>query len=283
MLIATVLAAVLAWTVIFYVGYRRIGGAAHKAVELELKFRLKSAPWSDTYVELLLVLHPDSPALLCQDATNAIEKKNWPEGLRRAERFGKRAPSDPKAWIMRVDVLRNMGRTQEADAVLQRARWRIWSDVGIELTWARQAVQREAWQQAGLRYARLRRRFPDKIEGYTEGVAVMIRQERLEAAEAVIRTGLLHRPEWFNLWRSAATLAEHRGQTGEAIGLWEEIRRRFPTEPSGFLRGAAALQRVDRHAEAEQLLRQGGDFFPGNRLFARALEPAAEAGDRPAS
>ena len=66
MLIATVLAAVLAWTVIFYVGYRRIGGAAHKAVELELKFRLKSAPWSDTYVELLLVLHPDSPALLCQ-------------------------------------------------------------------------------------------------------------------------------------------------------------------------------------------------------------------------
>jgi hypothetical protein len=93
----------------------------------------------------------------------------------------------------------------------------------------------------------------------------------------MIHAALLKQPNSWGLLRSAATLAEQAGRTDEAIKLWSEMRYRFPEEPTGSVRGIAALRQAGRPAEADELERKTRDFFPGHPMVVRALGPAAAA------
>jgi predicted Zn-dependent protease len=263
------LAAVLIWVGFLFFGYRKLYGS-DAGREDDLRFELNAAPWSDNHVETLLARNPGSPVLLGQYVANAVERKDWPEALRRADLFVARVPRSPHAWLARIDALSRAGREEDADAVLRKAVRRMPREPNILLAWARDAGRHEDWAEASRRYVLMRRRDPRRVEGYNEGANVLIRDGRPDKAESVIAEGLRAVPENWMMWSTAARIADSLENHNEAIRRWEAMRARFPAEPAGFLGGAEALARAGRGEEAAALIRDGRDFFPGDKPISEA-------------
>ena len=54
----------------------------------------------------------------------------------------------------------------------------------------------------------------------------------------------------------------------EALRIWSDLRSSFPDHPAAFQRAAAALTKLARYDEAENLLCQGRTRFPNDVTFA---------------
>ena len=268
--VALGIAALLIWGGFIYFTRRRLAYTGSKGIEDGLNFELQAAAWSDRHVETLLARHPGSPVLLTQYVENAISRDDWPEALRRVDLFTSRAPRQPKSWLARARVLRRMGRAEESACVLREALRLHGRNADILLAWAREAVERRDWAEANTRFARLRRRFPLRGEGYFETAFALVRAGQPEAAEALIAEGQRRLPKEVQMWYAAAETAERMDNLPEAIRRWEAMRHRFPTQAGGFLRGAAALKKSGDEAAATALLRQARDFFPANKEIAAA-------------
>jgi predicted Zn-dependent protease len=270
--------ALLIWAVFLFFSYRRIRRSGTEGREGDLRFELEAAPWSDHHVESLLARNPDSPTLLGQYVANAIERQDLPEAQRRADIFVARAPRSPQAWLTRVDILRRAGREEAAAADLRKAMRRMPRDPDILLAAAREATRNQDWSEAARRFERMRQHFPERMEGYHEGLDALINDGRPDAAEAVIAESMRRLPEAWMVWHAAAWVAGRLGNRDEAVRRWEALRARFPAEPSGFLEGAEALAQAGRGEEAAALIRQARDFFPGNRPIADAAARLAPPG-----
>jgi Flp pilus assembly protein TadD len=266
------LAALLIWAAFIFFGRRLLYRSGAEGHEDELGFEMNAAPWSDRHVESLLEHNPRSPTLLNQYVAIAIERKDWPEALRRADIFAVRAPRSPQAWVTRADVLRRAGREEEAVALLRTALRRMPKDPDILAAWAYEAVWRMDWAEAARRFERVRQHGPERVDGYEAGASVLISDGRGDEAEVVIAEGLRRVPKarTWEMLPAAARVAERLGNHDEAIHRWEVVRDRHPSNPAGFLGGADALARVGRGGEAAALIRQASDFFPGNKTIAEA-------------
>lgn len=75
-----------------------------------------------------------------------------------------------------------------------------------------------------------------------------------------------------------AVVAQRRNATSDAILRWQEVRRKFPEFPMGYVQCAVCLTAVGRSADAETLLAQAAKRFPED-VFAQ-VEFARLAADR---
>jgi predicted Zn-dependent protease len=283
LLISAGIAAALIWIALVYATVRRLRKTSAKEREDSLAGSLRSAAWSDKFVESLLAKHPASPVLLNQYVTNARERQDWPEALRRAELFVTSAPSAPGALLTLSDVLRSAGRHDEAEAVLRRLRRRHPFNADVALRWARIPHIRSDWEESARRFAALRRRAPRRTEGYTEAADMLVRLGRLAEAETLIRTGMAKCPDSLWMWLSAAAFSERDNDPEVAVEAWEAFRARFPDNVTGFTRSAAALTKAGRDDEADRLLTAAIGFFPGNAEIARAIAASTERRGREAA
>lgn len=274
LMLAAGLAAVLIWAGFLYASYRRIGRGDEAGRESEISFELHAAPWSDRHVETLLARHPGSPTLLNQYVANAAGRNDLSEALRRADLFAARAPRSPQAWLTRIDLLRRAGREEESTVLLRKALRKLPRNPDILLAWAHEAAQRGDWAAAARRCTPVRRRAPDRIEGYELAATALAEQGQPAAADAMLAQGMQRLPQAWHLWQAAARLAERSGDRAEALRRWETLRAQFPAEPAGFLHLAEALTLAGRGDEAAALLRQARDFFPASKEVAAAAEGA---------
>ena len=274
MLVALGILAAVIWITTIYIFMRWINARSRQALEKDLAFKLLAAPWSDKHVESLLRQAPRSPTLLRQYVTNAVQRPDLSEALRRAELFGERVPGEPWSWITRINVLRALRRPAEADELLRAAHRRFRSDPDIALTWARDATRQGNPEEAVRRFTQVQTKFPAKLEGYLDGAGVLTKLGRFAEADRVLQVGISHCPKAWQLWSRAAAQAEQRGDLDDAIRRWEELRDRFPEQAAGFVGGSEALSRAGRAAEACDLLQQAVDFFPGNKDVRQAVTRA---------
>jgi predicted Zn-dependent protease len=283
LILAVVVAALLIWAAFFFFSYRRINETGTAGREGDLLFELQAAPWSDQHVESLLARNPNSPVLLNQYVSNAVDRQDWPEAERRSAIFTARAPRSPHAVLAHIDVLRRTGREEEAVAALRRAVRRMPREFIILLAWAHEAARCQDWAEAARRLERVRRHAPERSAGYVEAVDVLLNDGRPDEAEAVIAEGMRRLPEPWAMWQASGLVAEHLGDYDEAVRRWEAMRVHFPGQPAGFLGGAEALARAGRGEEAAALIRQACDFFPGNKQVAEAAARLAPPGAEPPS
>ncbi|MDR3438721.1 tetratricopeptide repeat protein [Telmatospirillum sp.] len=236
-----------------------------------MKFKVSVAAWSDRYVESLLEQHPASLVLNRQYITNAADRQDWPEMLRRAEQFRARRPHSAAAQIACVIALRHSGREAEATKLLRRLVWRLPRSIEVQLEWARDAGRRQDWAEATHRFAKLRRRFPQAAEGYIEGSRALLRTGHDGAAETLLEHSKGCFPKVHYIWQEAAQLVESQGDGEKALARWAEMRERFPNTPEGYIGGATWLMRLGRREEAAELIAQARDFFPGNATILAAV------------
>lgn len=67
---------------------------------------------------------------------------------------------------------------------------------------------------------------------------------------------------------AAAQQADRDGSLDTAACLWQEVRRRFPKSPAGFLSGGGVLKRLGQLSEAAAVLQQGLEGFPHDAWIA---------------
>ena len=124
------------------------------------------------------------------------------------------------------------------------------------------AMSRLDWSLACELWGDMRRRYPDHPPGFIRGAGALLQAGRLEECEPVADEALNRYPEKIDAHYHRAELAMHRHDPELACELWGDLRRRFPDETSGFIRGTAALLQAGRLEECEPVADEAARRFP---------------------
>ena len=174
-----------------------------------------------------------------------------------------RMPDADIGYTEGAKVLLDAGQVEEADALTAQA-MEAWPDnAAIARTWADLAVRRKAWPEALERWNKIRRLLPNMPEGYVQGARTLEAMGRDAEADTMLGEGVDADPSHFGLTQAWVDLAMRRQDWPEAVARWQVARARFPLEKRCYTDGARALVEAGRFAEADALLSEGIQRFPG--------------------
>lgn len=198
---------------------------------------------------------PEVVKVWFERACTAEQMQQWPEALDRwkilSERF-----NHAGGVVGATRVLRNLGRFDEAEELLENTRFRFSNVVEMQLELAEIAYARGDKEEAVRRWAETRRRFSSLPFGYQGEMRVLRELGRFGDAEIVLSDAAeqFSAVEW--PWLESASLAEEQEKWAEALNFWEVVRTRWPEREDGYIRAAGALSKLSRNEEAAELIRQ---------------------------
>ncbi|HEX3538233.1 MAG TPA: tetratricopeptide repeat protein [Stellaceae bacterium] len=195
-------------------------------------------------------------------AGEAEAQKDWPQALERWNLARRSFPDQTAGYIGAAVALRELGRFDDAEALLGQAIERFPHDSGPWVGWAALPHGRGDWAVAAQRWGRIRARFPQEAMGYSLGVVALRALGRTAEAELVLAAALEHFPDEGRLRFEYAVAAAERADWRAAAERWEVLRSHLPDQPAGYVGGAAALREQGRFAEAEALLADAVTRFP---------------------
>lgn len=164
-----------------------------------------------------------------------------------------RSPRD-RRWLMGLArALGELGRIDEAEAILEPAHATYPADLDIGITRAHLAERRGDSNLAAERWAELNRVSPDFHAGYIERAKCLSNAGRDTKADDVLHEAIKRFPSQARPLFEFATMAHRRQDWHEAAARWEEFRLRFPDRNDGYATGREALNAANRHAEAAAL------------------------------
>ena len=213
---------------------------------------------------------PDDAAPVFEVAWLATARRDWPEAMARWEIARTRFPDQWMGYSGSAQALRELGRFEEAEALLQGAleRFADFPNLLIEHAWI--ATARHDWPEALRRWESARERFPARVEAWSGKALALREMRRFEDADAVLAQAIQRFPNNPNLVIDHAWIAHIQREWPTAILRWEEVRRQHPGQSVGFISGTVALREARRIAEAEVVVTEAMQRFPD------ALEPLFE-------
>jgi tetratricopeptide (TPR) repeat protein len=141
------------------------------------------------------------------------------------------APADPAAYLAAARALRIAQRFDEAESVAGDGLVAAQGEaVAVQAEMARIAEARGNFDLALQLWQYIAAAFPGRAAGFAGTVRMLIKLDRLEPAEAIIRTACARFPEDFGLIRLAAELATARRDWDNALRLWDQVLARFPDD-----------------------------------------------------
>lgn len=155
----------------------------------------------------------------------------------------------------RARALMELGRFDEAGAILDQACREFPSDLDLRLTRAHLEERRGDLTAACDRWKELQSVVPYFVPGYRFRTECLYKAERHAEADEVMRNAMERFPgESWPLYEYAM-LAHRLEDWPEASARWEALRTRFPEREEGYGWGSAALDGAGRHEEARALRR----------------------------
>ena len=142
--------------------------------------------------------------------------------------------------------------------------------------YAEVAERRGDLAEAIIRWARVRRRFPNRFLGYTREAECLLRVGKPAQAEELAQRAMSRFPDERDCWLTSARIAEELGNWTEALSRWNAVAERFPDLPHGFSGAARAMLALGRHDEAEAWLVTARYSHPLNLEIAVMLARRAE-------
>jgi tetratricopeptide (TPR) repeat protein len=214
---------------------------------------------------------PSSSEVATNYGWTAHARRDWEEAVRRWELVRVRYPDSPSGYAGGGAALRELGRFDEAEAVLRAGLERLPSSADIAVTHAAIAGFRRNWPEAAKRWEDVRARFPTSTSAYLGGAAALRALGRNEEAESVLAEGVELCPGQAEVAVEYARLAHQHEDWAEAMRRWELVRERFPGNTAAQRGAEEARQRMQRIARE-----RGGDSH-GRGL---AYDPAKSASQR---
>jgi predicted Zn-dependent protease len=119
-------------------------------------------------------------------AETANRRGDWTEALRRWEFVTAKFPDHADGYVGLAAALREMGRFDEADAVLGQAVVRFTRNQWVAIGYAQTAVERHDWAKAASRWDLVLQRFPRQPAGHFGKAAALVEAGKLDEAAAIL-------------------------------------------------------------------------------------------------
>ncbi len=221
---------------------------------------------------------PDRPEPLVEYARIAEAERDWVVMAARYTVLRIRFPDEIPGYRGGANALRELGRLDEVDALLEVALDRFPTEPALFIDYGRNAEIRQNWHGMAERFAEVRERFPDNALGYSGSAQALSRMGKIPDAEALLEAGQQRLPNEAALFIEHARMAELRRDWVALESRCAALRERFPDEPWPYAGGARALRGLGRYAEVDALLTDADLRFPINSAF--WIEYARAADDR---
>ena len=148
--------------------------------------------------------------------------------------------------------MRRSRRAVRELALLQKQEWELIAQTEENpLLAAKQALDRGDKRGAAENWELAAARFPAVVRSAPESVHILVGLERFDEAEALIRDGQIAAPSDPYFAAASAYLSQQRGEIEEALGRWDQARKRFPNQPANYWRPARLLCETGRPSDAE--------------------------------
>ncbi len=190
------------------------------------------------------------------------------ESLRSWSEIRAREPERIDAYLRPANILRDLGRFEEADTLLTEAigRFPQAAEPLIEFAWV--AHRARNWDEALARWERVRLKFVHPV-GYTNASSTLVSAGRLEDADALLSQAIERFPDSRDCVHDHAWIALHGGRWQEALGRFQRAIARFPDTPTLYVGAASCLRKLQRHPEADLCLTEAVQRFPDDITLLR--------------
>ncbi|WP_158923689.1 lipopolysaccharide assembly protein LapB [Acidisphaera sp. S103] len=191
-------------------------------------------------------------ALEIDDVRRAAEI--WAEAV---ERY----PNQTLDSHLAVNVLLGLRRFDEADALMQEGLRKSPNDQRCAIGLAHVARVRGDHESAAERWAKVRKQFPNVMDGYAFGVMALRGLNRLPDAEALTRQTMARFPDEVLGFMEYGRLADIQQDWDQALERWTVVLTRFD-HLSGYTGAAQAMVKLGRYDEADALLARARVRYP---------------------
>ena len=212
-------------------------------------------------------LHPDVFWVCLLRARIVTARREFELALPAWALLRERWPDATDGYFGGAACLRELGRYEEAEAILRDGIAHLPDNLGLAMDFAILAELRTDWPEADSRWRSVRRRFPDQFEAYLRPAIRAREQRRFDDAEALFVIGILRLPDRHEFYVEYARTAELRDAWPQAGELWAVTRARFPHLPAAWIGEIAALKASREQDAALRLTAQAMDCFPDEPKF----------------
>jgi tetratricopeptide (TPR) repeat protein len=212
--------------------------------------------------------HPAHFGILMTCSRVAMERRDQNVALARLAMARERFPGEFAPYTTAVQVLLELSRLDEVDALLSQMIDRFPHQAESFLQYAAVAGARNDLEEQLRRYQLLRERFPNEPAGYIHPMGVLFRLRRYRDAERIALNGMARFPNVLDLMQLYADAAWLDSRLSEASERFATMRREFPASCAGFLGGSRILMHSHHFGEAVALLNDGAAAFPGDAELA---------------
>ncbi len=225
---------------------------------------------------------PDDARVLCGYALAAEQRNDVAETIRRWTAARARLPRHREPVLHLGRTLRLAGRYDEADAVLTGAPDDVAGSRDVLAEFASVARDRGDWNEAALRWERVRQAFPDWPNGPVGLGTALWMAGRPAEAEAVAALAVARFPQRHDVLTLHARLAHacDPHDLEAAIQRWQRVVAAAPTAEAAATSLGACLVQAGRSAEAETVMTEAVQRLPASvELAERHAALAYRRGD----
>jgi predicted Zn-dependent protease len=197
-------------------------------------------------------------------AESAQRQHNWEEAVRRCAMVRKRFPRSRVGYVCAASCLRDLGRLDEAERLLNQAMRMRPNDELILIEHCRLADASSNWEESYRRWGSMRNRHP---AGYIGAALALQNLGRRQEGEAVLVEGRSRFPVEADIAVAQAQIAEKAGDIAEALKRWEVVRQRFPFNHMGYRDAIRLLCEQQDWAKAEEIAQAAIDRFPDDMAW----------------
>ncbi len=198
-------------------------------------------------------------------AREAADRRDWPACLAGWQAVLAHAPGHAAALAGAATALRESGRIDEAETLLDGPAARVPPNRLIATAFAGLAHARGDWKLAVARWTIVQLAFPDHPFAFLRGAQALRAAGRLDEAEALLADAVPRFADDEKLAMEQAWLANARRQWPLALKCWEQLRHRYPENPSVLVGMVRALNAAGRADEAGPLLDAAEALLPAAR------------------
>jgi predicted Zn-dependent protease len=223
---------------------------------------------------------PEAHSAFVAIAEAAAQRQQTLDALAAWAAVRDRFSNNPRAWARPGQLLLNLGRFDEADALLGEGVRRFPTDFWIARSLARVAEQQGDRVEALVRARTLRYAFPTMPVAWSDFAGCLLDAGSIRAADSEAEAGLVMFPAFEWLLSVRARCAEAAGDMALAADRWCELLAHHPSHRAAYSPAVRTLAASGRRTEALGIALAGLALFPDLRPLHQALaEPAlAEQG-----
>lgn len=194
----------------------------------------------------------------------AMRRRDWAEANRRWAEVRRRFPGDGHGYVQGSAALMQLGRTEDADALLGQGHAAMPTNSWLTASWASFAQQQRKLEEALRRWAEMRDQASNHPIGFTGAASALRDLGRHLEADAMLAGALARFPDNSGPLIDWAMVADASGDSAEAVRRWEVVRTRFPDTLTGYTAGANALRAAGRAEDADTLMTAALSRFTDN-------------------